>query len=211
VITQGFPLVNLPAAFSYAGQGTLAGVPLPFLIMILIGLLFAWIVRSTTFGWHVFALGGNAESALLAGIRVVRVRIALYTLCSLLAATGGLLLTARLGVGDPSTGTGYELNVIASCIIGGVSLYGGVGTIFGMLLGSALIGVIQNGLVLLGVNSNWQQFALGGVILVAVIVDRARTVRTERSLPSWLARLRSGTGPGTPLPTAVEAGQGERW
>ncbi len=188
VITQGYPLVGLPDALTSLGQTSIVGVPVPVVIMLAIGVLFAWLMRSTAFGWHIFAMGGSIESARLAGVRVDRLKIMLYTLGGLLAAVGGILLTARLGVGDASNGTGYELQVIASCIIGGVSLYGGIGGVFGILLGAALIGVLQNGLVLLGISTFWQQFALGAVILLAVVIDRIRTIRSGAARPAWAAR-----------------------
>jgi ribose transport system permease protein len=190
VITQGYPLVGLPEALTNLGQASIVGIPVPDVIMLVIGVLFAWLMRSTAFGWRIFAMGGSVESARLAGVRVDRLKVVLYTLGGLLAAIGGVLLTARLGVGDASTGTGYELQVIASCIIGGVSLYGGIGGVFGILLGAALIGVLQNGLVLLGISTFWQQFALGAVILAAVVIDRMRTIRAGAARrPAWAARL----------------------
>jgi ribose transport system permease protein len=189
VITQGYPLVGLPDSLTNLGQSAIVGIPVPVIIMLVIGAVFAWFMRSTGFGWHVFAIGGSVESARLAGVRVERLTILLYTLGGLLAAIGGVLLTARLGVGDASTGSGYELQVIAACIIGGVSLYGGIGGVFGILLGAALIGVLQNGLVLLGISTFWQQFALGAVILAAVIIDRIRTLRTGAARPAWASRL----------------------
>jgi ribose transport system permease protein len=187
VLTHGYPLVGLPGNLSYLGQGSIGGVPLPVIIMLIVGALFTWLMRATTFGWRTFAIGGSAESSRLAGVRVVGLKIALYTIGGLLAALGGVLLTARLGVGDSTIGVGYELAVIASCIIGGVSLYGGIGGVVGILLGAALIGVLQNGLVILGVTAFWQQFALGMVILFAVIVDR---FRTGTARPNWALRLR---------------------
>jgi ribose transport system permease protein len=186
VLTKGYPLTGLPDNLTYLGQATLAGIPLPVIIMLILGMIFTWIMRATSFGWRTFAIGGGAESARLAGVRVDAMKVALYTIGGVLAALGGVLLTARLGVGDSTIGVGYELSVIAACIIGGVSLYGGIGGVVGILLGAALIGVLQNGLVILGVTTFWQQFALGMVILFAVIIDRART-GTGR--PSWASRV----------------------
>jgi ribose transport system permease protein len=189
VLTKGYPLVGLPGNLSYLGQAYIGGIPVPVIIMVIIGAIFAWLMRATAFGWHTYAMGGSEESARLAGVRVDRLKITLYTLGGLLGALGGVLLTARLGVGDSTIGSGYELSVIASCIIGGVSLYGGIGGVIGILLGAALIGVLQNGLVILGVATFWQQFALGMVILFAVIIDRLRTGTrarpTEKRLPWW--------------------------
>ena len=187
VLTHGYPLVGLPGNLTNLGQATVGGVPLPVIIMLVVGALFTWLMRATVFGWRTFAIGGSAEGARLAGVRVDAMKIALYTIGGLLAALGGVLLTARLGVGDSTIGIGYELSVIASCIIGGVSLYGGIGGVIGILLGAALIGVLQNGLVILGVTTFWQQFALGMVILLAVIIDR---VRTGTARPNWALRLR---------------------
>ncbi len=160
--------------FSLLGTATFGGVPGPVLVLVVIGLVLIVLLNHTPFGRHVYAVGGNEAAARLLGLNVTRIKIAMYMISGVLAAIGGILLTAKSGTALPDAATGYELNVIAAVIIGGTSLYGGRGTIPGVLIGAALLGVINNGIVLVGLAGYWQQFITGLVIVAAATLDIAR-------------------------------------
>lgn len=177
-ITGGTPIQNISPVITWLGQGYVLGIPVPVWIMALLAIVLTLIMKRTTFGWYVYAIGGNEEAARLSGVQVGKVKVAVYTTAGLLGAVGGLLLTARLGVGESTVGTGYELDVIAATVIGGTSLQGGTGSIVGAIWGAALLGVVRNGLVLLGVSDYWQIIVIGGVIIGAVIIDHFRTRKT---------------------------------
>jgi len=161
-------------AFSLLGNGAVGPVPVPVLVMLAIGLALVVLMNQTPFGRHVYAVGGNESAARLLGLNVGRIKLAMYLLSGLLSALGGILLAAKAGTALPDAATGYELEVIAAVIIGGVSLYGGRGTIPGVLIGAALLGVISNGIVLLGLAGYWQQLITGLVIAAAATLDVAR-------------------------------------
>jgi ribose transport system permease protein len=129
-------------------------------------------MRRTRFGRHVYAVGGNERAARLTGLGVARVKLAVYVLAGALAAVAGLIVTARLDSAQPNAGLGYELDSIAAVVIGGTSLSGGRGAVLGTVLGCLIIGVLNNGLFLLNVSPFWQQVIKGGVILLAVAIDR---------------------------------------
>ncbi|MFV0406736.1 MAG: ABC transporter permease [Propioniciclava sp.] len=177
-ITGGMPVQGFTEPLLFLGQGYWLGVPVPVWIMIVLAVLMAWVLRSTKLGWYIYSIGGNEEASRLSGVRVVRVKIAVFTLAGLLAGVGGILMTSRLGVGESTAGVGYELDVIAAAVIGGTSLAGGKGNIVGVIWGAALMGVVRNGLVLLGVTAYWQQITVGAFIVLAVLIDRLRGGRT---------------------------------
>jgi ribose transport system permease protein len=160
--------------FSWLGNGTVGPVPVPVLIMLAIGIALVVLMNQTPFGRHIYAVGGNEAAARLLGLKVDRIKLAMYLLSGLLSALGGVLLAAKAGTALPDAATGYELEVIAAVIIGGTSLYGGRGTIPGVLIGAALLGVIDNGIVLLGLAGYWQQLITGLVIAAAATLDVAR-------------------------------------
>ena len=177
VITQGYPLSSLGRAgapFIALGAGYLGPVPNPVVFMGLV-VLGGWVVLAhTPFGYNIYAVGGNDEASHLSGIRVPQVRLTAYMISGSLAALTGILLAARLSVGDATTGQGEELNVIAAAVIGGVSLLGGQGSVLGLFAGAALIGVLLNAMVLMGVPAFWQEVVIGSTIIVAVLLDRVR-------------------------------------
>lgn len=173
--TKGHPISNLGSDFSYFGTGWLLGIPVPVWIAGLVVLLAVFITQNTKLGRYIYATGGNENAAKLSAININRVKIAVYTIAGGLAALGGLIVTSRLDSAQPNAGNSYELDAIAAVVIGGTSLSGGKGSIWGTVLGAVIIGVLNNGLVLLDVSPFWQQVVKGGVILLAVIIDKANS------------------------------------
>jgi len=170
--TGGFPLTELGPRFGFIGTGAWLGMPLPVWIMLALTGLFIVVTQRTRFGRHLYAVGGNERAALLTGLRVNRIKIAVYTLAGALAGVAGLIVTARLDSAQPNAGLGYELDSIAAVVIGGTSLSGGRGSVAGTVLGCLIIGVLNNGLFLLNVSPFWQQVIKGLVILLAVAIDK---------------------------------------
>jgi ribose transport system permease protein len=174
VVTGGWPMSGFQPSILFLGQGFFLGIPIPVWIMVVFMIVLSLLLERTSFGWYVKSIGGNEEAARLSGIPVRRVKFLVYLLGGFMGAVGGFLLVARLGVGETTAGISYELQVIAAAVIGGVSLKGGEGTVFSAVLGAALMGILRNGLVLLGVGSFWQQIVIGSVIIIAVLVDKLR-------------------------------------
>ncbi|TCG06563.1 ribose ABC transporter permease [Paraburkholderia steynii] len=174
VLSNGSPLSSFNSDFfSLLGGGYIARlVPIPVMLMLVMFAIFWVLLRKTVFGRHIYATGGNAESAKLSGVKVDRIQLYVYTISGVMAALAGVVLTSRLNSAQPTAGTGYELDAIAAVVLGGTSLTGGRGWIFGTLVGALLIGVLNNGLNLLDVSSFYQQVIKGGVILLAVLIDR---------------------------------------
>ena len=183
-ITRGYPQV-FPSEHPYLilGQGKLAGIPISFLILLVVATAIAVILNRTPLGYRIYAVGGNIEAARLSGVNVDRVRIFCYATSGFLGALTGVILASRLGQGTPTVGGAYELWGIAAAVIGGTSFLGGEGTVLGAILGSAIVGVMQNGMVLLNVSSYLQDVILGIVLVVAVVYDTLR--RSGRTLRFW--------------------------
>jgi ribose transport system permease protein len=171
--TGGFPITGLGPAFGFLGTEVFLGIPMPVWISGSLVGLFVVLTRKTRFGRYVYAVGGNERAAHLSGLPVARIKVAVYTLCGLLAGAAGLIVTARLDSAQPNAGLGYELDSIAAVVIGGTSLSGGRGSVVGTVLGCLIIGVLNNGLFLLDVSPFWQQVVKGFVILAAVAIDKA--------------------------------------
>lgn len=158
--------------FPWIGTANVVGLPVPVSIMAILAVTAMFIASRTPFGRHVYAIGGNERAALLSGVRVSHVRLRVYMISGFCAALVGLIIAAQLGAAHPATGTTFELNAIAAVVLGGTSLMGGRGTIGGTLIGAFVIGVLADGLVLLGVSEFWQMVVKGLVIVVAVILDQ---------------------------------------
>ncbi|WP_046158459.1 ABC transporter permease [Chromobacterium vaccinii] len=175
VFSNGSPITGFDSElFSMLGGGYVAGlVPVPVVWMLLLFAGFWFLLKKTVFGRHLYATGGNEEAARLSGVKVDRVKLWVYTASGAMSAMAGVVLTSRLNSAQPTAGTGYELDAIAAVVLGGTSLSGGRGWIFGTLIGALLIGVLNNGLNLLGVSSFYQQVIKGAVILLAVLLDRS--------------------------------------
>ena len=161
----------LPPSFTWLGGDSTMGIPNPVLLMIALYLLAHLVMAKTVFGRYVYAVGGNAEAARLSGVPAKTVTLLVYTLCGALAGLGGIVLSSKLGTGDPKLGSMYELDVIAAVVVGGTSLMGGEGRVFGTLIGAFIIAVIKNGMNLMNVGAADQQIVLGVVVLLAVLID----------------------------------------
>jgi ribose transport system permease protein len=180
-ISKGWPIRDLPAAFNNLGRGVIRiggfDAPLPAIFLLVVAVLVSAYLSRTVWGYRIYAVGGNETATRLSGINAARVKIMVYALAAVLAALGGVLMTARLGVASPTAGDGYELDVIAAAVVGGTSLVGGEGTILGALIGAAVMQVLRNGLVLIGVSAYWLQFLQGFVIVVLILLDQLRKRR----------------------------------
>lgn len=174
VITGGYPIRPLGEAFGVFGKGEILGVPVPVVIFLAAGAILIWVLRQTRFGRNIFALGGNRDAAVLAGIRVRWVEFAAFALAGMFAALAGILYASRMDAGQPSVGEGWLMGAITAAILGGTSLRGGQGSIVGTILGALLLAVLANGTVLLNVSGFWQRVIVGAVVLVAVLVDLLR-------------------------------------
>lgn len=172
VYTDGRPIAGLDDTFAWLGKGYFFGIPIPVIIMFVVFILCYLLLSNTTFGRRVYALGGNEQATRLSGIKVHRIKIWVYTISGVMSALAGIILTSRLNSAQPTAGMTYELDAIAAAVIGGTSLSGGRGWIVGTIVGAIIIGVIDNGLNLLNVSSFYQQVVKGGVILLAVLLDR---------------------------------------
>lgn len=175
--TGGFPISDLGENFAFLGTGWFLGIPMPVWISGIIVLVAVIITNKTKLGRYIYAIGGNEHASKLSGINIKKIKIAVYTIAGGLAAVGGLMVTARLDSAQPNAGMSYELDSIAAVVIGGTSLSGGRGSIMGTVQGALIIGVLNNGLVLLNVSPFWQQVVKGVVILLAVIIDKMNAKR----------------------------------
>ena len=173
-LSHGRPVPLETGAFDRIGTGTIYGVPIAVLWMAVIVVVFAVLLTRTRFGRYVFAIGGNEEAARLAGINVRAIKAAVYVISGGCAAVAGLLLMARFASGSPQTGIGSELQSIAAVVVGGTSLMGGRGSIVATFLGALLIGLLNNAMNLLSIESYTQDIVLGAVILIAVVFDELR-------------------------------------
>lgn len=170
--TKGQPISNLGTHFAVIGTGWWLGIPVPVWIAAMVVLIAIFITQKTKLGRYIYAIGGNETAAKFSGINITKVKITVYAMAGALAAIGGIIVTSRLDSAQPSAGNSYELDAIAAVVIGGTSLSGGKGTVWGTVMGAIIIGVLNNGLVLLDVSPFWQQVVKGGVILLAVIIDK---------------------------------------
>lgn len=157
--------------FVKIGTGSLGLIPVPVIYMLVMIVIFSILLNKTKFGTYIYAIGGNREAARLSGVPIKLTEIAVFTIAGFMASFAGIVLAARMYSGQPSVGDGHELNAIAACVLGGISMSGGVGRIGGTVMGVLVMGVINNGLNLLNVSTYWQYVAKGAIILIAVMVD----------------------------------------
>jgi ribose/xylose/arabinose/galactoside ABC-type transport system permease subunit len=181
LFAAGGPISGFQPDYTWWGQGRIAGVPVPVIIFLVAALIAHVVLSYTRYGRRVYAVGGNPEAARLAGVNVNFVIASVYVIMGFFAGLGAFVLSARLNSAEAVAGTGYELTVIASVVIGGTSLFGGSGSIFGTVIGAILIGVLLNGLVLMNVNSYIQQIIIGVIIVLAVAFDTFAKSRRKRA------------------------------
>lgn len=174
VITEGRPIFGLPKSFEWFGGGYVGFIPAPVVIMAVLYAIGIIILRKTRLGLYAYSIGGNEEATRLSGVNTDKYKVIIYAISGLTAAISGIVLASRLRSAQPLAGLTYELDVIASCVIGGISLSGGEGTLVGTLGGALVIAVLRNGLNLLNVSAYWQQVTIGVVIAVAVAIDTMR-------------------------------------
>ena len=171
VLTEGRPISGFSEGFRWVATGSLGPIPAPVIVTLLVYAIAHVVITRTTFGRYVYAIGGNEEATRLSGVAVRFHKTAIYAVSGLMSAVAAVVLTARLNSAQPIAGMMYELDAIAATVIGGTSLMGGEGSLFGTLVGALIMGVLRNGLNLLGVSSFLQQIVIGGVIVGAVLVD----------------------------------------
>ena len=173
-VTKGAPISPMPDAFKVIGLGRLFGIPYVIYFMGILFIVATFVLRKTKYGRYILARGGNEESTRLAGINTKALTFSTYVLMGILAFTSGLFFTSRFSSAQPNTGTGLELRVIAACIIGGVSLFGGSGSIAGTFVGSTFMVVLENAMSMARISGYWKMTVLGVIIIIAIIIDLAR-------------------------------------
>lgn len=171
VLTRGVAITGIPQEIQYLGRGDLFGVPMPFLIMLVVLAVVSFVTVKTPFGRYMYAIGNNPAAARMLGIKVDRVRILVFVFAGAVSALAGLLMVARLGTAQPSIGNTWVLAPIAAAVIGGVTTTGGVGTPLGAIFGAAIIGIIENIIVLFGVSPYWQGMVSGVIVVLAISFD----------------------------------------
>lgn len=174
-MTNMSPIIGLPASFNFIGQGRILGIPVSVIIMLVMVALGTFVLRRTKVGRHVLAAGGNREAARVCGIDVKKVRYQAYLIMGFCAAVAAVVLTARTASAQVGAGQNIELDAIAACVIGGTPLSGGAATVVGTVFGCLVVGVVNNGLNLLSVNSNWQFVVKGALLIIAIITDALST------------------------------------
>jgi ribose/xylose/arabinose/galactoside ABC-type transport system permease subunit len=181
VVSSGKDVITENETFLTIGTGSVLGIPTIVVVLIVVFLAVGAVMPRTRFGRYAYAIGSNSRAATLAGVPVKRTRLQFYALCGALAAVGGVVTVARTGVGQPSANLGAELDIITAVILGGTSLNGGRGRLAGTFLGLLVLGVLNNGLILMSVPSYWQQVVKGVILLLAVTYDELRNTRREET------------------------------
>ena len=174
VTTKGWPISNFPPNFAFLGQGHVLGIPLPVILMVVIGIILSIFLSRTIYGRTFYAIGGNEKASTFAGIPVNKYKFTAFVICGALAGFAGIVLDARVGSAQATAGLDWTLPTVAAAVIGGVALSGGRGKIYGVIIGSALLGIINNILVLFKVSSYWQSLISGFVLILAVTADSLR-------------------------------------
>jgi ribose/xylose/arabinose/galactoside ABC-type transport system permease subunit len=173
-VTKGTPISPMPAGFKVVGLGSFLGISLVIWFIAVLFIIATFVLRKTKYGRYTLAMGGNLESTRLAGINTDRLTFSVYVVCGVLAFVAGIFFASRFTSAEPTTGVGMELRVIAACIIGGVSLFGGAGSILGTLIGAAFLTVLDNGMIMAHISGYWQQAVVGCIIIIAIVIDLAR-------------------------------------
>lgn len=171
IISGGLPVYDIPESIVFLGQGYLLGIPVPVIIMLIIVIIMGLILKYSYFGRYIYAIGGNVEAARLAGVAVSKIVISLYAISAFLASIAGIVLAGRLSSGAPASGDGTEMDVVTAVVIGGVSVNGGKGNMFGAFMGAIIIGVLSNGLTIMNIGEYYQKIVKGAVLIMAVAFD----------------------------------------
>ena len=177
VLTNAFPITGLPRGFTNIGQEYFLGIPIPVLIAIVVAVVAYYLLRYTYIGRQIYAVGGNVDAARFSGVSVDKRIILCYIVSVVCASVVGMIQAARLSLGHPGSGEGYELLAITACILGGISFMGGQGGVIGIVVGALLIGTLQNLLVMVNVNPYWHKIVISLVLLAAITIDYARRRR----------------------------------
>jgi ribose transport system permease protein len=172
LLTGGFPITGFSDQMAFIGTGWFLGIPMPVWISAAVVIAVVIMTNKTRLGRHIYAIGGNETASELSGLKIKKIKLIVYSIAGALSAVGGIIVTSRLDSAQPNAGLGFELDSIAAVVIGGTSLSGGKGTIMGTVQGALIIGILNNGLVLLNVSPFWQQVIKGLVILLAVVVEK---------------------------------------
>ncbi|MGI6007031.1 MAG: ABC transporter permease [Ruminococcus sp.] len=178
-ISNGRPVSNLDDAFTFLGGGSIGIIPVPVIILIVLALITWYLLKYTRLGRHIYAIGGNAQAAVVSGVNARAVKLFTFVFAGVMAAISGMILTARVASGQPSLGEQFEMKAISGCVIGGVSLKGGIGSVYSLICGILVIGVLNNGMDLMNVSGYMQQIAEGVILILAVLLDvfRSRTAK----------------------------------
>lgn len=171
--TQGIPISLFPNSFRFIGRGDVFGIPVPVIIMFGVFFLVLYILKKTKLGLYIYSIGGNEEATKLSGVNVDRYKIIVYTISGIFSAVSAMILTARLNSAQPTFGQGYELDAIATVVLGGASLSGGSGEVLGTLFGALLLGTINNGMNLMNISPFYQDLVKGAIILLAVLLEKS--------------------------------------
>ena len=180
VYTGGSPVRVVTKEFQFLGAGYIGSIPVPVILLVIVAVISSIIMNKSRLGRHIYAVGGNPMAARFSGIDVARVKFIVHSFAGLMAGLAGIVLASRMYSGQPTAGDGAEMDAIAAVVVGGTSMAGGSGKIGGTIIGALIIGVLNNGLNLLNVNSFWQYVVKGAVILLAVFVDYLRTQGSKR-------------------------------
>lgn len=172
IVAEGKPVYGIPKEFLTLGQGYIGVIPMPVVVMLVVFVLGYIILEKTVIGRMVYGTGGNEDASRLSGVPVTKVKYFVFAIEGFLAALAGIILLSRVNSGQPGAGTGYEMDIITACVLGGISVSGGEGKISGVIVGVLTIGVLSNGMVLMGVNEFWQMIVKGIVLIFAVSMDK---------------------------------------
>jgi len=181
IMTQGIPVYGLPESIKTLGQGYFLGIPIPVYILALVFFIGWWMLEQTSFGRHLYAIGGNEEVARLSGINVLVKKIQIYSLSGFFAGLSGVIMLSRLNSGQPATSEGFEMDVITAAVLGGVSVAGGQGKIINVVAGVLIMGMLSNGMTLMNLDEYWQWVAKGAVLLFAVAFDNMQRRRKAKT------------------------------
>jgi len=174
VMTRGYPINDIPDSFKYLGRGMAGPFPVPVIILLIITIILVFILRNTPYGRNIYAIGGNEYASRLVGIRVIEIKMSVYAISGMLSALAGMIFVSRMNSGQPTIGPSWLMPSITAAVIGGTSLSGGEGTVFGTILGAVFMGVLANGIVLLGISPYWEKIIIGSLVLIAVLIDYLR-------------------------------------